>query len=158
MFSICVAMDKNNLIGNENRLPWYLPEDLKRFRSVTMGKTILMGRKTYDSIGKPLMGRRNVILSRNESLTIPRCEVIHHIRDVLRIKVFSYELVVIGGHAIYKMMLPYTNKMYITRIHAEFEGDTYFPEFNNDDWKEVDRQDYETNTGLQYSFITLLKI
>lgn len=154
MFSICVAMDKNNLIGNQDRLPWYLPEDLRHFRSVTMGKPIIMGHKTYKSIGRPLDGRNNIILSRDKDLIINDCIVINTIEELMVLQRVCYEAVVIGGEQIYKMLLPFTNKMYVTRIHAEFKGDTYFPEFNDNDWKETDRQDYKTNTGLQYSFIT----
>ena len=155
MFSICVAMDKNGLIGSKNRLPWYLPEDLRRFRSITMGKPIIMGHNTYKSIGRPLDGRNNIILSRDKDLIIDDCIVVNTAKELMVLQKVCYEVVVIGGEQVYKMMLPYVNKMYITRINAEFKGDTYFPEFNDDDWKETDRQDYKTNTGLQYSFITL---
>ncbi len=148
MLTLCVAMDETGLIGNNNALPWHLPADLKHFRAITMGKPIIMGRKTYESIGHPLAGRLNIVVSRNPNLLISGCQVLHSLDEIL-----SYEeAVVIGGVAIYKMLLPHVEQMYITRIHAKFVGDTYFPKYISDQWRATERQDYSADEKNKYSY------
>lgn len=157
MLSLCVAMDKNRLIGCHNALPWHLPADLKHFRIVTMGKPIIMGRKTYESIGRPLPGRLNVVVSRNFSLTLTGCEVLHNIEEVLTLSSQYEESIVIGGAILYEKLLPYVQRMYVTWVHAELVGDTYFPNYQAEQWQEVDKQDYsvDAQNAYPYSFVIL---
>ncbi|WP_404428286.1 dihydrofolate reductase [Sutcliffiella horikoshii] len=136
MISIIVATDRNNLIGKDNDLPWRIPADLAYFKKVTLGSTIVMGRKTYESIGKPLPNRRNIILSRKE-FHADGCETLHSIEEVERVKEDGKELFIIGGAHIFKETLPIADLLYLTYIDEEFEGDTYFPEVNEQDWELV---------------------
>ena len=157
MLTLCVAMDENGLIGSNNSLPWHLPADLKHFRTITMGKPIIMGRKTHESIGHPLKGRLNIIVSNNHNLTINNCQIFNDLETVLNFSNNYNEAIVIGGMAIYTMLLPYVQRMYITRIHAKFTGDTYFPEYITKQWQEIERQDYQSDEKniYSYSFTTL---
>lgn len=136
MISLLWAMDKNRGIGLNNELPWRLPEDLKYFKKVTMGKPIAMGRKTYDSIGRPLPGRENIVVTRSQGLTIEGCTVIHDVKELLNRE--EGELFVIGGAEIFKEILPYSDRLYITEIYDEFEADTFFPEINMSDWELIE--------------------
>ena len=120
MISLLWAMDENRAIGRNNQLPWHLPEDLKYFKRVTMGKPIAMGRKTYDSIGRPLPGRENIVITRNQGVTIEGCTVIHDVKDLL--KRDDEELFVIGGAEIFKEILPFADRLYVTEIREEFEA------------------------------------
>jgi dihydrofolate reductase len=157
MLSLCVAMDKNKLIGCNNALPWHLPADLKHFRAVTMGKPIIMGHKTYESIGSPLQGRKNIILSRDQGLSIMGCQVLHHLQDLLAFSQQYEECVVIGGATIYEMLLPKVQRMYITWVHAELVGETYFPDYAPEQWQEIERQDFpaDAKNAYPYSFTVL---
>jgi len=157
MLSLCVAMDKNRLIGNDNALPWHLPADLKHFRAVTMGKPIIMGRNTYVSIGRPLPGRLNVVLSRHRNLSLAGCEVLHCLEDVLAFSQGYEECVVIGGARVYEMLLGKVERMYLTWIHATFVGDTYFPDYEPEQWQELERQDCQADAknAYPYSFTVL---
>lgn len=154
MLSLCVAMDKNRLIGNNNALPWYLPADLKHFRAVTMGKPIIMGRKTYESIGRPLPGRKNIILSHNPTLAIAGCIVLHNLEDVLAFSKHDEESIVIGGATLYQKFLPNIQRMYVTWVHAQLVGDTYFPNYAPEQWQEINRQDHpaDAKNAYPYSF------
>ncbi len=152
MLSLCVAMDKNRLIGCENALPWHLPADLKHFRAVTMGKTIIMGRKTYESIGRPLPGRLNVILSRNPLLTLAGCQVLHRLDEVLAFSQQYEESVVIGGASVYDKLLPEVQRMYVTWVDGEFRGDTYFPQFEPEQWQEMERHVFPADAKNAYSY------
>jgi len=157
MLSLCVAMTSNRLIGQNNHLPWHLPADLKHFRAITMGKPIIMGRKTYDSIGHPLPGRLNVVLTYQHNLTLTNCHILHHLDEVLAFEKQYEESMVIGGATIYQMLLPYIQRMYITWVHAELEGDTYFPDYYPEQWQEIERQSYSTDIkhAYSYSFVVL---
>lgn len=131
-FNIIVAMDKNGLIGNNNQLPWSLPEDLSYFKKVTSGYPIIMGRKTYESIGKPLPYRENIIITRDKNYKVDGCTIIHHVSDLDFRNDTGF---VIGGSEIFKLFLLKINKLYITEIDCEFKGDTYFPKINlKSDW------------------------
>ncbi|MGD6781194.1 dihydrofolate reductase [Sutcliffiella horikoshii] len=134
MISIIVATDRNNLIGKDNDLPWRIPADLAYFKKVTMGSTIVMGRKTYESIGKPLPYRRNIILSRQD-FHAEGCETLHSLEEVQQLNKDGEELFIIGGAHIFKEALPIADFLYLTYIDEEFVGDTYFPEINEQDWK-----------------------
>ncbi|OLO28555.1 dihydrofolate reductase [Alkalihalophilus pseudofirmus] len=141
MISFLVAMDRNRVIGKNNDLPWELPADLAYFKKVTMGHPIVMGRKTYESIGRPLPGRENIIITRNQEYTAEGCTVLHSIEDVQKvIDHHEKEVFIIGGAEIFKEAFPIADKLYITHIDEEFDGDTFFPEFNLSDWHEVSRE------------------
>ncbi len=157
IISIIAGMDKNRLIGQGNRLPWRLPADMKHFRRHTLGKPVLMGRKTFDSIGKPLPKRTNIILTHDRHYRAEGCIVTHSIEEALDTVGSCEELMVIGGASIYKLFLPRANRLYLTHIHDCFQGDVYFPAFDPTDWQEVkrvDRQPDEKNPH-PYSFLFL---
>lgn len=135
MISLIVAMDQNRVIGKDNQLPWYLPADLQYFKKVTMGKPIIMGRKTFESIGRVLPGRENIIVTRNQSYTNSDCTILHTIDEIKQYADQSeQEVFVIGGAEIFKEILPVTDRIYITEIEASFEGDTYFPSLDENEW------------------------
>jgi dihydrofolate reductase len=135
--SIIVAMDDNHLIGKDNILPWHLPADLAFFKKVTTGHSIVMGRKTYDSIGKPLSSRRNIVITRSTDVAIEGCEVFNSIDSALQSTKEEEEVLVIGGANLCKQVLHKVDRLYITHIEGVFEGDTYFPQYNASDWKEI---------------------
>ncbi|ALC90190.1 dihydrofolate reductase [Bacillus sp. FJAT-18017] len=136
MISFMWAMDENRVIGRDNKLPWHLPEDLKFFKRTTMGHPIAMGRKTFESIGKPLPGRENIIITRNRDYTFEGCTVVHSVKEFLDYcRTKEEEVFVIGGAEIFKELFPYADKLYLTMIHAQFEGDTYFPIFRPNEWE-----------------------
>lgn len=141
MISIIVAMDENKLIGQKNDLPWRIPADLAYFKKTTLGHPVLMGRKTFESIGKPLPGRENIVLTRNEQFTNEGVTVIHSLDDVLTSEAYADQnLFIIGGAEIFKEFLHIADKLYVTKIHDTFEGDTYFPEFKEEMYKIVYRE------------------
>lgn len=152
-------MDENNLIGNDNKLPWNLPDDLKHFKELTWGKTVIMGRKTYESIKHPLPNRTIIVLSKDKSLTIPVGTVCHDLSEALLKNKELSEVFIAGGSSIYKEALPITNNLFLTIIHHKFKGDTYFPKINSSDWIITKREDHEPNNTnpYQYSFITMTK-
>jgi dihydrofolate reductase len=136
MISFIVAMDENRVIGKDNQLPWRLPEDLKFFKRVTMGHPIAMGRKTHESIGRVLPGRENIVITRQADYLSEGCTVFHSVEDFVKdSKNQSDEIFVIGGAEIFKETFAFTDRLYITHIHEEFEGDTFFPEFDLSKWK-----------------------
>lgn len=129
MISLIVAMSSNSVIGKDNKLPWSIPEDLRYFKDITTGHTVIMGRKTYESIGKALPNRRNIILTQNRDFLAEGCTVVHSVNEVWQLFNREEEIFVIGGSEIYHLFLPFASKLYITQIHAEIEGDTFFPAF-----------------------------
>ncbi len=135
-------MDKNNVIGKDNDLPWRLPADLAYFKKVTTGHAIVMGRKTFDSIGKPLPNRENIVITRNSEFTMEGCTVLHSIEEFLSLakQREQEELFVIGGAAIFKELMDNVDKLYITFIDEEVEGDTYFPEIDQEKWELVSEE------------------
>jgi dihydrofolate reductase len=158
--SIVVAMAANNVIGRDNELPWHLPADLQHFKQTTMGKPILMGRKTYESIGRPLPGRTNIVITRDGSYTAEGCEVVTSIPAALEAAAGHDEVMVIGGAELYRQVLPEVETIYLTRIHESVEGDTRFPEIRNTEWHQVERIDHEAddNNPHDYSFIRLDRV
>jgi len=158
--SIIVAMAANGVIGRDNQLPWHLPADLKHFRQTTMGKPILMGRKTWESIGRPLPGRTNIVITRDSAYSAAGCEVVTSIDAAITAAGEQDEVMVIGGAELYRQVLPYTDTIYLTRIHEVFEGDTRFPEIRNSEWHQVKRIDYEADekNTHDYSFIRLDRV
>lgn len=153
--SIVVAISENHAIGKDNKLLWYLPKDLKHFKEITSGHTVIMGRKTYDSVGRPLPNRRNIIITR-QPITIEGCEVVNSIEAALHLCAGTPEVFIVGGAEIYKQAMHLTDSIYLTIVHAVIEGDTYFPEIKEDIWKETQRQDHEPDekNALPFSFIT----
>ena len=162
MLSIVVAKSKNNIIGKENKLVWNLPEDLNHFKELTTGHTIIMGRKTFDSIGRVLPNRKHIILSQNPNLIIKdkNVQVVHSLLEIQELIENKEEAFVIGGAAIYNFLMPYVKKMYVTEIDEEFEGDTFFPKINTDIWKETKREKGIKNeqNNLDYDFVTYERI
>ena len=141
MISLIWAMDKNRVIGKDNRLPWHLPADLQFFKRVTMGSPIAMGRKTFESIGKPLPGRENIVITRNPSFKPEGCRTVSSVQELIRAyQDLDTELFIIGGADIFKQVLPYADRLYVTLIHESFEGDTFFPDFEIDEWQLESRE------------------
>lgn len=157
--SLIVAMASNRVIGLDNKMPWHLSADLKKFKQITWGSPILMGRKTYESIGRPLPGRTNIIISRNPSYQQPGCLVFNAIEPALAHCNDAKEVFVIGGSDFYQSMLPVADTLYLTQIHQDFPGDTFFPELNSEQWLEVAREDidHDPDVAFRYSFLTLEK-
>ena len=142
LVSLLVAVAQNGVIGRGNRLPWHLPEDLKRFKSLTLGKPILMGRRTFESIGKPLPGRTNLVLTRSREWKRPGAIVVHSLDEAVARAGEADELVVIGGAEIYELALPRAGRLYLTRVHADIEGDTVLPPFDGREWRESAREEH----------------
>ncbi len=159
IITIVVAISENHVIGKDNKLLWRLPNDLKHFKEITTGHTIIMGRKTYDSVGKPLPNRRNIVITR-QNITIPGCEVVNSIEAALALCAGEPEVFIVGGAEIYKQAIKLTDRIYLTIVHKDFEGDSFFPNINKDEWKEVSREDHEPDhkNPLPYSFITLERV
>ena len=157
IISIIAGMDKNRLIGQGNRLPWRLPADMKHFRRYTVGKPVLMGRKTFESIGKALPKRTNIILTRDRGYRAEGCIVTHSIEEALHTATACEEIMIIGGASIYDLFLPRADRLYLTYVHDCFDGDIYFPPFDVADWQEVKRVDYQPDekNPHPYSFLFL---
>ena len=157
ILSLIWGMDRNRLIGKENGLPWRLPADMAWFKATTMGKPILMGRKTYESIGRPLPGRTNLILTRQSNLKIEGCTVIHSLAEALAAVPDAQEIMVMGGAEIYALLLDDAERLYITEIDAAFEGDAWFPEFDSSQWHEIHREMHQPDEKnlYPYAFITM---
>lgn len=160
--ALIVAMALNRVIGRNNQLPWYLPGDLRYFKQATMGKPIIMGRKTWESIGRPLPGRMNVVISRNPEWQAPTGTVSAQSLEAALVKAEAQaeleggdEVMIIGGGQIYAEALPMVDRIYITQVHADVDGDAYFPEVNWDDWEEIGREDFSAsdNNPYDYSFV-----
>ncbi len=158
--SLIVAAATNNVIGRDGGLPWHLFEDLKRFKRLTTGKPIIMGRRTYESIGKPLPDRRNIVISSRDGLEIEGCEVVATPEDALKLAAGAEEVMVIGGGRVYEQMLPMADRIYMTRVHASVDGDTYIPDMSEDEWQVVDEENFPADDSRQYgfSFMTLDRI
>lgn len=143
MLSCIVAMDKNNIIGikDENKMPWHLPRDLQYFKEQTSGHTIVMGRKTFESLGRVLPNRKHIVITTSDTSFPDEVDVIHHITDLIEIsKRQDEEIFIIGGGSIYKQLLPYIDKLYVTMIDEAFTGDVNFPEIDHKIWTEISRE------------------
>ena len=154
MLSIIVATAKNNIIGKEDRLLWYIPEDLKRFKQITLNKTIIMGRKTFDSIGRVLPDRKHIILTKSKNMKVDneKVEIINDVKFLEKYIYSSEEHFVIGGQSIYSMLLPYTNKLYMTSIDCTIEGETRFPEINPNEWKLIKTENGVKSDSNAYDY------
>ena len=157
MLSIIVAAAQNNAIGKDNELLWRIPDDLKRFKALTMGKTCIMGRKTYESIGRPLPGRKFVIITRQADYQVPGCAVVDSLAAAIQYSVPDEETFIIGGGEIYEQSIPLVKKLYLTRVYKDFDGDSFFPALG-DEWL-IDNISprFQTNDGLEYQFIDLFR-
>lgn len=158
--SIIVAADEHGGIGRDGGLPWHLPEDLKRFRALTMGKPIVMGRRTWDSIGRPLPGRRSLVVSRQPGLAIGGAEAFGSLDAALRAAAGAPETCVIGGAEVYREALPRAAVVHLTRVHASVQADTFFPALDAAEWEEVAREDRPADErhAHPYSFLTLRRV
>ncbi|OCX51540.1 dihydrofolate reductase [Mucilaginibacter sp. PPCGB 2223] len=154
-----VAIASNYAIGKNNQLLWHLPNDLKHFKNITAGGTVIMGRKTFDSVGKPLPKRRNIVITRQD-MAIEGCEVVKSIDEAIALCKTEDEVFIVGGAEIYRQAMHLTNRIYLTIVHHSFDADTFFPEIDYKHWKEVEREDHETDErhAFKYSFITLERI
>ena len=152
------AMADNRVIGRDNKLPWHLPNDLKYFKRLTTGKPVIMGRKTYDSIGKPLPNRTNIIITRDQSFKAEGIKVVHTLDAAIELAEAeclisgAEEVIVMGGAEIYKLALPAADRLYITFVHADVEGDAYFPEFELDAYTEIGREDFAADGPNPYNY------
>lgn len=155
--SLIVAMASNRAIGLDGRMPWHLSADLKRFKQVTMGSPVVMGRKTYEAIGRSLPGRENIVISRNDDFQAEGCRVFGSIESALQALGDCPQLFVIGGATLYQALLHRADDVYLTLIHREFAGDTFFPELGCG-WREVEREDVDADGSVDfsYSFIRLV--
>lgn len=157
MLSIVVAKAKNNIIGKDNHLVWNLPADKKRFKELTEGHTIIMGRKTFESLGKVLPNRKHIVFTQNPDFKVndENVEIVHSLLQIQEYMECDEECFIIGGATIYNFLMPYVKKMYLTQINKDFEGDSFFPRIDEEKWKEISRekgqQDEENN--LDYDFV-----
>lgn len=153
--SLIAAMAQNRAIGIRNTLPWRLPEDLKRFKALTMNHHIVMGRKTYDSIGKPLPGRDTVIVTRNADYAVPGCIAVNSLDAALTVSHGDSEVFFVGGAELYRQALPIAHRIYLTEIQRVFDGDAFFPEFDNNQWIKTAREPHRTqgDPSFEYHFV-----
>lgn len=162
MLSIIVAKAKNNIIGKDNKIIWHLPEDLKHFKNITTGHTIIMGRKTFESLGRVLPNRKHIIFSNNPSFNVneQNVKVVHSLLEIQDLIEGKEEAFVIGGAMMYNFLMPYVKKMYVTEIDKEFEGDTFFPKIDDNIWKETSREKgiKDEKNNLDYYFVTYERI
>lgn len=162
MLSIVVAKAKNNIIGKDNKLLWHLSDDLKRFRALTEGHAIIMGRKTFESLGRVLSNRKHIVFSNNPDFKVndENVEVVHSLLQIQEYIESEEEAFVIGGAMMYNFLMPYVSKMYVTEIEKEFEGDAFFPRIDDKKWKEISREkgpeDGENN--FEYNYVVYQKI
>jgi len=151
IISLIVAMDENKVIGYQNKLPWNLPSELKYFREATKRKPVIMGRKTHDSIGRPMPERLNIIITRDKNYKADGCVVVNSKEDAIKAAKGNDEIMVIGGAEIYRLFLPMADRLYVTKVHGSFKGDTYFPEFDEGEWAKVKEKFVEKDDENKYS-------
>lgn len=154
--SILAAKAENNVIGKDNQLIWHLPADLKHFRELTTGGTVIMGRKTFESIGKALPNRENIVVTRQKDYIAPGCEVVNSLKDAIQISSQEENVFIIGGGEIYRQAMEIAGTLYITEVHEHFSGDTFFPEIDRTVWEETFREDHQSNekNPFEFSFVT----
>ncbi len=148
--SIIVAISENNVIGKDNTLIWHMSSDLKRFKMLTMNHHIIMGRKTFEPIGKPLPGRISIIISKQKNYQVEGCIVVNSLEEAIEKAKNDTEIFIIGGASIYKEAMDYANKIYLTEIHHSFEGDTFFPKIEPEKWIVKDKEDFEADEKNPY--------
>lgn len=157
--SIIAAVAENNAIGKDNKLLLHMPDDMKRFKRITLGHTVIMGKRTFESLpGGALPGRKNIVISDNRNDRFKGCIMAYSVEDAMDKCDESKENIIIGGGTIYAQFMKYATKLYITRVHKSFDGDTFFPELNYNEWKEIEREDHkDEERDLSYSFITYVR-
>jgi len=157
LISLVVAASTNNVIGRDGQLPWRLSGDLKRFKAITTGKPIVMGRLTYESIGRPLPGRQNIVISTREGYMAEGCDVVASPTAAIAAAGSAAEIMVIGGGQIYRQFLPLASRIYLTRVHADIVGDAHFPPLDDSDWSESAREEHHADGvhDYDYAFVTL---
>ncbi len=160
MISIIAAVADNGVIGRDNTLPWHLPADLQYFKAVTLGHPIIMGRKNYEDIGKPLPGRLNIIITRDPSYTAAGCVVVNSVEAAISTANGDEEIFIIGGAEIYRLFLPLAGKLYLTEVHTNAEGDITFPDFDKKEWDQTGREDHDADdrNPHPYSFVVYSKL
>jgi dihydrofolate reductase len=160
MLSIIVAVADNGVIGSGNQLPWRLPDDLKRFKALSLGKPVVMGRKTYDSIGRPLPGRLNIIVSRKLDLQIAGCQVVSSLAEAIAAAGSAPEIIIVGGADIYRQVLPQVATIHLTRVHADIPGDVLFPKLAENEWREVATEYHPADErhAHAFTFSTLARV
>ena len=156
IISLIAAMDEDRAIGYTNKLPWSLPSELKYFRETTKGKPVIMGRKRYESIGNPKPERLNIIVTRDKNYKADNCIVVNDREDAIKAAKGSDEIMVIGGAEIYNLFLPIADGLYITKVHGKFKADTYFPEFNENEWIKVKEKFVERDNENKYSYTIMV--
>jgi len=156
--SVIAAMARNRVIGIDNTLPWRLSEDLKHFKALTMGHHIIMGRKTYESIGKPLPGRTTVIVTRDLAYRVEGCLTAHSLDAAIAACAGDAEVFFVGGAELYAQVLPRADRLYLTEIQADYAGDAHFPEFDRVLWREAVRRENVNSEGLGYHFVTYQRV
>ena len=154
--TIIAVLGRNRVIGKGNRMPWHISDDLKRFKAVTLGHPVVMGRKTFQSIGKPLPGRDNIVITRSHAFAAPGCRVVHSLAEALTAAQGAPEVFVIGGAEIYAPALPLADRLQLTEVDAAIDGDAYFPDFDRSAWREVSREPGSTAgpDRIRYDFVT----
>lgn len=159
LISLIAAVSENNVIGYQNKIPWHLPADFAYFKKMTLGKPVIMGAKTFESIGKALPGRKNIVLNRGPNYKAQGAIIVGSIEESLKEAGEAQEVMICGGASVYEQFLPRADKLYLTFVHHEFEGDTFFPVFNKEEWQEVSREDHAPNSqnSYPYSFVILEK-
>ena len=150
--SLIAAVSRNGVIGKDNKMPWHLPADLQFFKATTMGKPIIMGRKTWESLDRILPGRRHIVITRNKNYTAEGVEIVHSIKAALDRVSNADEAVIIGGAHLYKETLPLTERLYLTEIDAEFKGGTFFPKWNKKEWKIVSAEAHQADDHNPYAY------
>ena len=160
MLSIIVAVSENNVVGKENKLPWKLSADLKHLKSLTMGHHIIMGRKTWESLGRALPGRINVVITTDKNFKAEGGVVVHSLKEAFTVSSSDDEIFIFGGGKIFKEAMPLVKKIYMTKVHSIIDGDTFFPVLDMKDWKETSREDFKADEKNQYdySFVTLERV
>jgi len=156
--SIIVARARNGVIGNRNSLPWDIPEDMAYFKAVTTGKPIIMGKKTFESIGKALPGRKNIVLTRSGELSTEGCFTAETMDEAIMLAEGAEEIMVIGGASVYTQFLPLAQRVYLTAIDQDFIGDAFFPQLSHNEWREVSRREGRGAVPFKYSFVVFERI
>ncbi len=154
MISLIAAVSANGVIGRGGELPWHLSDDLKRFKQLTLGKPIGMGRKTFESIGRALPGRQNIVLTKQSEFVADDCDVVPTVDAAIAMAGDAGEIMVIGGSEVYKLFLPLAERIYMTRVHMDIDGDARFPELDDDQWQETKREHHDADDSNEYEFTT----
>ncbi len=154
IISLIAAISENGVIGKDGQIPWRLPADLKLFKTLTMGHHLIVGRRTYESIGKPLPGREMIVLTRQNDYTAPGCQIAHSLDEALEIAEAAgdSEAIIAGGELVYAQTLPIAHRMYLSHVHATLPGDTFFPAYDEQDWQITKEETYPLTEGQEYTF------